>query len=263
MDPKAALLNTGRFIKNLALNQFFWGGLLVLLLLGVVGYFTVDRLLMPAYTRHDSTTLVPDVRNMQVAEAEQLLASLQLRVETETVRRLKPNVPINAVVDQNPVPNVPVKAGRRVYLTVNAGSNPDVVVRDVTTKALRQAGNELRGDGLRVVEKADPVPSPHRGAVTRTDPPAGTTLKQGDIVTVYYSTGLGQKQVAVPNVVGMRLADAEAELRAANLRSVTVRVGGASFRSPDDTVAAQGTEPGTSVREGFVVRLYPQARSAS
>lgn len=261
MDLKSVAVNSGIFVKNLALNQYFWAGMLGLLLIGVAGYFVVDRLLMPTYTRHSATTNVPDVRNMPVAEAEQLLISLNLRVETETVRRLKPNIPINAVVDQNPIPNVPVKAGRRVYLTVNAGSNPEVVVRDVTTKSLRQAGNELRADGLRIVEKADPVPSPHEGAVTRTDPPAGTTLKQGDIVTLYYSTGLGAKQVSVPNVVGMTLGEAETELRSANLRSVTVRVGDATFRSPQDSVAAQGTEPGASVREGFVIRLYPRARN--
>lgn len=261
MDPKAILTDAWRFVRDLATNQFFWGGIGAFLLIGILGYFAMDRLVMPSYTRHSSTTLVPDVRNMQVAQAEQLLETMNLRVQTETVRRLKPNIPIDAVVDQNPAPNVPVKAGRRVYLTINSGSTPNVVVRDVSNKSYREAGLRLREDGLNVVEKPDPVPSPHPGTVTRTDPTAGTTLQQGDTVTIYYSTGLGTKQVVVPDMVGLTLADAEAALREVNLRAVTVRVGDASFESETDTVAAQGNEPGTRVREGFVVRLYPVARS--
>lgn len=261
MDLKSALLNTGRYIKNLAVNQYFWIGCAALSLIGVFGYFAMDRVIMPAYTRQNDTTNVPDVRNMQVADARQVLTSLNLRVETENVRRLKPNIPLDAVVDQTPLPNVPVKPGRRVYLTVNTGSTPDVVVQDVTNLAYRRALLLLKADGFNVVEKPDPVPSPYAGTVTRTDPAAGTTLKQGDTVTIYYSTGLGSKQVVVPDVVGLSLTDAEYALREVNLRSVTVRVGEESFSSSADTVAAQGSEPGTRVREGFVIRLYPVARN--
>ncbi len=261
MNPKSALIAIWRFIRDLATNQYFWAGCAALVLLGAIGYFALDRVIMPTYTRHSATTLVPDVRNMQVNDAQQVLASLNLRVETETVRRLKPNVPVDAVVDQNPLPNVPVKAGRRVYLTINAGSTPDVVVRDVSNLPYREAGLRLRADGLAVVEKPDPVPSPHSGTVTRTDPPAGATLKQGDTVTVYYSTGLGSRQVVVPDLVGMTLQEAELALKDVNLRSVTVRVGSTAFSSPADTVRSQGNEPGTRVREGFVVRLYPATRN--
>jgi beta-lactam-binding protein with PASTA domain len=260
MDAKDILNNTWRYIRTLATNTFFWLGILAMGALAAAAYLTVDRALMPAYTRHQETVPMPDVRNQNVDQALQLLASLNLQPTTEKVRRLKPNVPIDAVVDQNPVPSVPVKAGRRIYLTVNSGSTPDVVVRDVTSLSHREAGNQLVNDGLQIIEKPDPFPSPDRGTVTRTDPAAGTTLKLGDTVTIYYSTGLGSEHVIVPSVVGLTLSDAEAALRELRLRAVTVAPVGTPFDALSDTVASQSNPPGTRVREGFVVRLYPLAR---
>jgi len=260
MNVKAILSGLRDFLRSIAGNRYLWAGALALVLLAGVGYLTVDRGLMPWYTRHDMTIRVPDVRNMNVEDATRVVASLDLQPETEKVRRLKPNVPIDAVVDQSPVPNVPVKTGRRIYLTVNSGSTPDVVVRDVTSLSYREATNQLRNDGLQVVEKPDPFPSPDRGTVTRTDPPAGTTLKQGDTVTIYYSTGLGERHVTVPSVVGMTITEAESALRELSLRAVTVAPAGTPYDVLTDTVASQGSSPGTRVREGFVVRLYPIAR---
>src|SRR5690606_32076660 len=160
-------------------------------LLAATAYFSVDRLLMPAYTRYGETFPMPDVRNMNIDDALARLDRLNLQPTTENVRRLKPNVPADAVVEQNPAPNVNIRAGRRSYATVTSGSTPCGVVRAVTSRSRREAASQAVNDGLQSGETPDPSPSPDRGTVTRTDPARGATLTLGDTVTVYYSTGLG------------------------------------------------------------------------
>ncbi len=89
--------------------------------------------------------------------------------------------------------------------------------------------------------------------VIRTDPAEGTTLSEGDEVTVYVSSGV--ETVAVPTLVGQSQDTAQAALKAAGLELGTI-----TPRNDKDaaagTVMAASAEAGAEVAPGTTVNLF-------
>lgn len=259
MKLRERLRHTGRGARALATNEYFWAGFTFLLLLLFGFYLLVDRMLLPEYTRHEVAVEVPDVLDQSYEEAEALLAQHDLRAERLT-RRFNPELPRDAVIDQEPAGEMQVKPGRRVYLTVNAGETPTVIVPDLANMSLREARNRARALGLEIEEELpDSIPSPHRNTITRQEPESGESVEEGDSLTLWYSTGLGEAFVSVPDVTGMTAEEAQDELLSLKIRSVVV----APSPDVDDeeaeeelVVIEQSRDPGTRVREGFEVRLF-------
>jgi beta-lactam-binding protein with PASTA domain len=261
------------WLKQLVRNPYFWSGLGGLFVLALGAYFLFNSVLMPSYTRHDASIQVPDVMDRSFTEARQTLEREGLAVQRQT-GRYNPRVPQDQVVDQNPPPMSSVKPGRRVYLTVNSGTAPTVSVPDLTGTSLREARNRLTSLGLEVgSENVDSIPSPYARTVTRQRPEPDDSLKKGSAVDIWYSQGLGEERVAVPNVTGLRVEVAEQRLLRQKLRSVVIDARpGKEDESGDDDPAAdsegaekddvprwvrqQGLNPGTRVRSGTEVRLF-------
>lgn len=249
--------------SSLARNPYFWGGVGGLLIVGLVAFVLVDAFIMPSYTRHGVAVQVPDVENRSFEVAQKQVREQGLRVERQT-GRFNPNVEPGLVVDQNPPPQADVKPGRRVYLTVNAGEVPKVSLPDLNGISLREAKNRISSLGLTVdTVKADSIPSPYPNTVTRQKPAPGDSLRQGSGVVLWYSTGLGEERVEVPNVVGRTVEDAERFLLQRNLRALVINSDDEETSpdapSPDSLttryVQSQGQAPGTRVRAGTEIRL--------
>ncbi|PSQ96634.1 MAG: penicillin-binding protein [Bacteroidetes bacterium SW_9_63_38] len=267
------------WLRALATNMYFWGGLLVLSGISFGAYLLVDAVVMPSYTRHNVSTTVPNVENVPFLRAKRRLQQQDLKVQRQ-IGRYNPNVDTGIVVDQTPLPSAQVKPGRRVYLTVNAGEVPIVQVPDVRGMSVREAENRISSADLEVdtIQK-DSIPSPYANTITEQEPVPGDSLEEGSSIDLWYSTGLGDTEVAVPNVVGLSVAEAERFLLQNELRAVlvdtTAAAEDASEPSPDAAardslkqhlyIRQQARTPGDSVRAGTEVRLYttPNAEKAA
>ncbi|MDZ4699183.1 MAG: PASTA domain-containing protein [Rhodothermales bacterium] len=247
------------FLKDLLSNPYFGIGMLGLGLFIGTGYIVFDKLIMPNSVGHRDTILVPDVSEMPVEQAEATLRQLNLQARVES-SRFNPKLPRDVVVDQSPRPNRTVKPGRRIYLTINSGSTPRVTVPDVEGISQVEALNRLAAAGLRAEPsdiQPDSIPHPHRGTITRQFPPDGTVLEEGSRVRLWYSTGLGDQFVAVPDLQGLTVREARQLLLARRLRSVVMG-------APDDEATAslpvvkQGYPAGTRLKEGHEIRLFVQ-----
>lgn len=246
-------------LRRLVTNGYIWAGLVVLLLLLVGAYFLFNNVLMPSYTRHDVSVTVPRVLNQPFDQAKQELEAKGLRVE-RSVQRFNPDLPRDVVADQNPAPNASVKPGRRVYLTVNSGETPSVKLPALEGASLREARNRLRAVGLKADDiRIDSIPSPYPNTVTRQEPAPGDSLPKGSSVTLWYSqSNDNAPYVTVPDVTGQTVRAAKEALLSRRLRSVVVSVSAEEDREDleSKTVVRQSREPGTSVREGFELRLF-------
>lgn len=249
------LARTGSYFRSLATNKFFWGGLAALVGVLIILYVVVDQMIMPGYTRQGSSVTVPNVMNQPFEQAQAELEEHDLDVE-RIVQRYNANMPRDVVTDQNPPPDAQVKPGRDVYLTVNSGELTKVSVPELEGLSLREAMNRLRGRGLEVSETIpDSIPAPNVNTVTRQDPAAGDSLTEGSSVRLWYSTGLGQEYVSIPELTGLTVAEAEQLLVEARLRYVVIGLDEGEDAS-ETIVQRQSREPGTRVREGFEIRLY-------
>lgn len=253
-------------------NPFFWGGIGILLLAAGALYAVVDNVVMPNYTRHGVSVEVPNVRNENVQSARAELQELGLRIE-EQQGQYNPSLPRNVVLDQSPAPNTPIKPNRRVYLTLNQGEVPEVVLPDnLVSLARRVARSRLQELQLNVEMRQDSIPAANANTVTRHTPGPGDTVKVGSTVTLWYSAGLGEENVTVPSVLGLSLSEARLRLQQDQLRPFVLSNSNRGFcdgatRTDEDAtreqaqaenalfVCYQGTSPNTEVRAGSEVRL--------
>ena len=247
-------------VRRYLSNPYLWMGITVLALVSSVVYFVFNSLIMPSVTLHGETITVPSVVNYSFEDAEKLLSDAGLRSEQVVLR--KPNMPRDVVIDQSPPPEALVKPGRRVYLSINAGDTTTVRIPNVESFPIREARSRITVHGL-LIEAVlpDSIPSPHANTITRQFPLAGSNVPSGTAVTLWYGTGLGDILVAVPNVTGLNVEEARLALLKVKLRSVVLGLGSGSGQS--NIVQEQGTPPGTSVRQGFEIRLYLTKRQSS
>ncbi len=250
---KALPRRSYRYLRSLLGNGYFWGGLGVLLGVLLVLYLLFNHLIMPTYTRYEVSVRVPDVRNQSLEDARQILAQRGLGVG-KPEQRFDRDRPPNVILDQNPPPEAAVKPGRLIYVTINSGEIPMVKIPRVEGMSLREARNRLLAQGLTIeAERADSIPSPYSNTVTRQHPSAGKTVPEETGITLWYSRGLGDRYVALPDVTGMTVSQARQALLLKRLRAVVLdRAEGVD----DPVVVRQSREPGTRVREGFELRLF-------
>jgi len=241
--------------KPVVLSRFGGVTVITFVILTLLLYGVVNGIIMPWYTRHDTGISVPDVRGLLVEDAEYMLVDSGLEVR----RLVNPYVPSyrrDAVVEQDPKPNSVVKPGRRVYLRVNSGSVPMVIVPTLRDLSIRQARSSLLAEKLTLgAVLRDTIPSPYRNTVTRQDPASGDSVIVGTAVDIWISSGLGSSITTVPDIVGVPLPEAEAMLRSARLQFVVFDDPDARNADPNSVVRVI-PPPGTEIPEGSEVRMF-------
>ena len=246
--------NVWRYIVSAATNPFIGIGLLIILVVAGASYFLIDNVFMPSYVRHEAYVTVPSVKNLPIEDATLALERLDLQVETGP-SRYNPQLPRDVVIDQNPKANIRVKPDRRVYLTINSGSNPESTVPAVVGISRTEAINRLSSSGLLAEEREDTIPHPYINTVTKQSPEPGKIVEEGSTVRIWYSTGKGENFVTVPDVSGLTAREAQRILLEQKLRSVVL--GGSELNEVSTmSIKDQSHKVGTRIREGSEIRLF-------
>lgn len=199
------------------------------MLFGAAFIFVIDKYIMPQYTNYNEGITVPDVTQISLEEAELVLSRSGLQFEVAD-RRANSAFPADYVIDQSPEAANIVKPNRKVYLTVNTEVKPQVIVPKVVNLSLRNAEIQLQNYGLEVGSRSYES-SRFKNVVLRQSIPEGATVEKGTIVDLIISDGLGDEIVAVPEIIGLRLPEAQLKLREAGFR-----VGEVQFRPTRDIV---------------------------
>ena len=130
-----------------------------------------------------------------------------------------------------------------------AGGN---AVFDVTGMTFADAKAKLATQNLVVSEQFEVSDTIDPASVIRTDPPAGTKVADGTMITLYVSSG--KTQTPVPNVAGMTEAEAQLALENAHLTLGTITEGNSPTVLKGQVIS---TDPasGLQVAQGSVVNL--------
>ena len=132
-------------------NRFFWINIIAMILVVIVVIFGTLKWL-DSYTRHGDAIEVPNVKNINVDEAEVMLNNreLSLVVIDSTYKK---DLPAGTVLEQNPVPGSKIKKGRAIYVTINSDRVPLVAIPDIVdNSSLRQAEAKLKAIGFKLSE---------------------------------------------------------------------------------------------------------------
>ncbi|MEV7908925.1 Stk1 family PASTA domain-containing Ser/Thr kinase [Streptomyces griseus] len=202
------------------------------------------------YINSGQFTQVPSLLGQTQKTAEQRLSDEGLglkgvdRVFSDTVER-------GSVVSSDPASGARIRGNGSVKLVVSRG--PEIVrVPDVVGSSLADARRALKKVGLApgmvTKEFSEDVA---RGEVIRTDPRAGTDRNPDTAVALVVSKGA---PVEVPDVSGLSVEDATAELEAEGLKA-EVLPGRVHSTEAEGDVAEQSPGEGTEAAEGDTVQL--------
>lgn len=217
-------------LKRILTSKKFYISILSVITLGAGFLFLMDKVIMPNYTNYYEGLTVPDLTRSTLAEAENELTKIGLRFEIAD-RRANSAFPANYIIDQQPAANSIVKPNRKIYLTVNTEVKPVVEVPNVISLSLRNAQIQLQNYGLEVGSTSYES-SRFKNVVLRQSIAQGDTVAKGTTIDLVISDGLGDKIVTIPEIIGLRLPQAQLKLREAGLRIGQIR-----FRPSKDVIA--------------------------
>lgn len=208
-------------LKDLFTNKKLYIAAGIIFVSGALFLALLDFFIMPAYTNYDEGVTVPDISQVSLQEAQERLTSYGLRYEVAD-RRSNSAYPADYVIDQTPAPSEIVKPNRKVYLTVNTVANPTVKVPNIVNLSKRNAEIQLQNHGLSVGVISFES-SRFKNSVLRQSVPAGEVVPKGTAIDFAVSDGLGEKMVDVPNILGLRLSEAQQKLQEIGLRIGEIR----------------------------------------
>ncbi|MBW3561400.1 MAG: PASTA domain-containing protein [Actinobacteria bacterium] len=228
-----------------------WGRrvLLPLLILAAVAgglYLAWSELIAPV-------TDVPDVLGRPEAQAVEMLREQGFEPRTADEQAFSLEVPAGHVVSQDPSGDGQARVGSTVTIKLSAGPRSvDGGVPEVTGQPADEAAATLESHELEVTRAEEHHEEIAAGNVIRTDPPAGTEIKQGTSVALVVSAG--PAPIEVPQVVGAAEAAAIEDLSALGLNPEVVA------REFSEDVAAgvvmgQTPAPGEILYRGDTVQL--------
>ena len=126
------------------------------------------------------------------------------------------------ITKQSPSHGIEVKKGKEVSITVNRVALEEektpVVLVDLEGESQTDAYNKLQDLGL--VPSVESVHNDQTAAgyVIKTEPGAGETVYEGDVVKLIVSKGPSEKQTTVPDIIGFPLYQAEELLKQSKLK---------------------------------------------
>jgi serine/threonine-protein kinase len=166
--------------------------------------------------------------------------------------------PEGVVAQQDPPENAILKQTSQIAVRVSRGP-PAFSLPNLTNTDPNEARGVLESTGLRVVIAYEGSQTVPKGIVARTNPPADSSVKSGQQVTIYIS--LGRSQI-VPDLRGTE----NLELAQQRLDALGLTVGSVTEEDdPNESVppgAVLRTEPaaGTEIEENGVVNIVLRRR---
>jgi eukaryotic-like serine/threonine-protein kinase len=238
-------------LKALLTNKTLYISLGGLATLGAILVLLMDFVIMPNYTNYNEGVTVPDVTKLSLEEAEVLLTDYGLRFEIHD-RRAHSAYPANYIIDQSPSARQLVKPNRKIYLTVNSESTPQVVVPRVVNLSFRNARLQLENNGL-TVGSISYESNRFRNTILRQSIAPEDTVDRGTVVNLVVSDGLGARMVQMPDVEGLRLSEAQQKIMAAGLRVGELRFEPARDVTPNTVLSYSPVGP--ELQEGESIEL--------
>jgi serine/threonine-protein kinase len=215
----------------------------------VIGIVVANFLIMPSIVRMGKETLVPNVCNIPLDEALEILKQKEL--EGIVVERRHDNIITDGrIIVQEPLPGARVKAGRIINLTVSLGAQT-IRVPFLAGIGMETGRSILQRLGLNVksIEYifSDSIA---RTIIIETKPPPESELTKGDAVMLVVSKGSVMK---MPNLVGVHIREAEDILKRMGLVLAEVReVEGSGTKGH---ILVQNPDAGQDVAYGDSVSL--------
>lgn len=189
--------------------------LLVLLFFGSLDYMT----------KHGQYEKVPAIVGKNVDAARKVLEDKGFEVEIQDSLYID-TVPKLAVIKQSPEADANVKVNRTIYLTINRAQPPLVEMPNLVGFSIRNAQMYLENLGLHLgdtsfrpdIAKNAVLEQLYNGKAIK----AGTKIFMGSSIAFVLGNGVGNLEMAVPDLMGKRYSQVKSLLRAVDINFTPV-----------------------------------------
>ncbi len=192
----------------------FWVNALAALILFVLLIFLTLQML-GWITRHGQYMTVPSVigkdtkKSIQLLESKGFTVNIVDSVYTDTLAA-------GTIIKQLPDPNSTVKVNRGIFITVNRYIPPLITMPSLEGKSLSYALDLLERNHLKLGDtvfkpdfmKGSILEQQYNGAKI----PAGTKIPWGSKISFFVASGLDDREILVPDLIGKTYGDAKAIL---------------------------------------------------
>jgi eukaryotic-like serine/threonine-protein kinase len=151
--------------------------------------------------------VVPSVAGQSLAGAEAVLRNHGLTVAAQPQQVASSSAPVGTVAGTDPQAGTSWPQPKPVTVQVVAGI-PLPTLSGQNIQAIQQWAQQ---NGIQLNTQQDTTSDQPQGIITRQSPAAGTPVGKGSVVTVYVSAG--PQQATIPNVDGMTIGQATAQLQ--------------------------------------------------
>lgn len=218
---------------------------------GIVALITVGSVVaslwwLSATTMHGHTVEVPNLKLMQLSDAERMLDSLGLEYEVIDSTHYVPGIPQGAIIESFPKEYSTVKLGRKLLLSTNPAFLPKYPLPNYKDQLVTYVLSKFKTKGF-VVDSVVAVPDLSHDLVLKVVDEDGELAQEQELYptgtgfTVYVSAGLEGGTVYLPNFVGMTYAAVLEQLSLSSLNEGAVIYQGVE----EDTLGA------------FVLKTFP------
>ena len=231
----------------------------IILILGIFFFYVY----LPNSTNHGEEIPTPDLNGKNIAELDSMLAPLELRYEVGD-SSYSADLPPLTVLQQFPRPGHPIKANRKIYVSINRSTPPTLPIPNLLESgsgSLANAEAVLRSNELkrgRILYKHSPfrdliIEMRMNGNVIE----PGSRVPKGSVIDLVVGDGGGPKDFIMGNLVGLPYENAL--LRMGNL---SLHLGSVQIPEDVDTsfvliyVLKQLPSPGDSVSIGDPISLW-------
>lgn len=146
---------------------------------------------------------------------------------------------------QSPEAGKTIKEDTVIKVKVSKGAQ-SITLEDYSNQEFKRVKELLTTElGLKVTQVDQPSDSVNEGYIIETIPPAGSSIRTGDTVTVYVSSGKEIQQVKIGDYTGMDYESAESELKDKGLSVQTSYIDSSEYPKKGYVVRQ-------SLKEGYV-----------
>ena len=209
--------------RSLLVNLLVAIALLVLIIFAF--FFSLDSI-----TKHNESVTVPSVTGTSLADATKFLEQKEFEVAVQDSVYIDTLAPLT-VVKQSPESEEVVKTQRTIYLTINRATPPLIEMPDLRGFSYRSAQMFLESLGLKS-GNISYTPDIARNAVKdqllngKTITP-GSKVPMSTAIDLVLGNGLGDTQLAVPDLIGLNLSQAREYISGDNVNIGVVLLDGA------------------------------------
>ncbi|RDC63756.1 PASTA domain-containing protein [Adhaeribacter pallidiroseus] len=235
--------------------------LILIVLIVALMLFIFFFVYLPATTNHGQTITVPKITGMRLDQLEDYLADNNLRYFVNDSSYSTSKKPFE-VLTQDPVPGSKVKEDRKIYISYNMKTPPQIKMPKLTGLAVKNVQTILKSYDLQVGEVRF-VPDLEQNAVLKQlyqgkEIAPGALITKGAVIDLVVGNGLGNDEFEVPRVVGMPVDEATVLLVGQNLQVGSIIYQAATNGEADGTVLRQRPNAGSEarIRVGEMVDLW-------